>query len=514
MSYLSCFDTTARKFRHLSVWMAALAVLLLAWFAGSVQAEVQHPYSAIAKIIGHGDRVQTNAGQSQAVYYGSGVYAAESGELGIVLTNWHVVCSSEGLLDIRFPTFRSPGAVILADDVWDIAAVVVHKPPFVPVPISLEVPQIGDELWVGGYGSAPGLEEFQLSSGPVLSYSIIDYSAFAWLKEPLPGETLMVGTAVRFGDSGGPILNRYGELAGLLWGSDGNLTMGSFCLRIQAFLTQAQFQLAHRPSNAQQFFTEALQNGTIKKISIASTPAQQALKRSGVFPISSVPVYTPPRNSRVYRDPPKYYKPATTSDIQSEEDKGRPEMSPSPDFIRKRDAYLAAHRNGYTLPPYPPIESPTLLAQRHTIGRDHPEVYPDGMNQPRVVVDSTADGSTALVSGQKTVEQQTTNQPAPGTANQRPETFQNASLNQQQSPTVMSPVSNEIESGGVEGTSAPSDQPEEEKRPLRERIPGLRRLPLTDIQVIIVVVAILFLFVNSLRLISLTIEKPKTDKKK
>ena len=507
MTSLSCFDTTAWKYRRLFITVAVMALLLLGWPTAGVRADVQHPYSAVAKIIGHGDRIQTNSGQSQAVYYGSGVYAAESGELGIVLTNWHVVSSSEGLLDIRFPTFRSPGAVILADDVWDIAAVVVHKPPFVPIPISLEVPQIGDELWVGGYGSAPGLEEFQMSSGPVLSYSIIDYSAFPWLKEPLPGETLMIGTAVRFGDSGGPIFNRCGELAGLLWGSDGNLTMGTFCLRIQAFLTQAQFQLAHLPSNAQQFFGQALQNPTVKKISIASTPAQQALKRSGVFPISSVPVYTPARNSRVSRDPPKYYKPATTSNIQTDGQTGRQESPPSPDFIRKRDAYLAAHRNGYTLPPYPPIESPTLLAQRRTIGRDHPEVYPDGMNQPRVVVDSTADGSTALARPGKTaVEHQTAGRPASNTTAQRSETFQNVSLNSQQPPAVMSPVSNEEQAAGG------AAQEEGEKRPLREKIPGLRTLPLTDIQTIIVVVAILFLFVNSLRLISLTIEKPKAKK--
>ncbi|MBO7679940.1 MAG: hypothetical protein J6S75_09760, partial [Thermoguttaceae bacterium] len=150
--------------------------------------------------------------------------------------------------------------------------------------------------------------------------------------------------------------------------------------------------------------------------------------------------------------------------------------------------------------------SPTLLAQRRTIGRDHPEVYPDGMNQPRVVVDSTADGSTALArSGKKAVEHQTAGRPASSTTAQRSETFQSVSLNSRQPPAVMSPVSNEEE-------GAADAQEEGAKRPLRERIPGLRTLPLTDIQTIIVVVAILFLFVNSLRLISLTIEKPKTKK--
>ena len=222
-----------------------------------------------------------------------------------------------------------------------------------------------------------------------------------------------------------------------------------------------------------------------------------------------MPVYTPPRNSRVYRDPPKYYKPATTSNIQTEGERGRQESVPGPDFVRKRDAYLAAHHNGYTLPPYPPIESPTLLAQRRTIGRDHPEVYPDGMNQPRVVVDSTADGSTALARpGKKAVEHQTAGRPASNTALQSSETFQNVSLNSRQPPAVMSPVSNETQQGaaGAEG------QEEGAKRPLREKFPGLRRLPLTDVQTIIVVVVILFLFVNSLRLISLTIEKPKSKK--
>ncbi len=48
-----------------------------------------------------------------------------------------------------------------------------------------------------------------------------------------PFELLEVAVAARDGDSGGPILNAQGELAGVLFGAARGRTAGSFCGRVQ-----------------------------------------------------------------------------------------------------------------------------------------------------------------------------------------------------------------------------------------------------------------------------------------
>lgn len=509
--------------------IALFFVSIWAVFTAAVLAEVQTDYPAIGKIVVHGEKVATDEGESQAIYYGSGVYVAEAGELGIVLTNWHVVSGGSGLMEVRFPTFQSTGMVILADEVWDLAAIVVRKPPFLPVPISLEVPQIGDELWVAGYGHNSGLDEFQLSSGPVLNYSSLDYHWYPTVKEPLPGETLMVGTAVRFGDSGGPILNRSGEVAGILSGSDGNLTIGTFCLRVQAFLTQAQFQLANVAEPAEPFFAKA-NEGKIptKKISVASVPAQQALAASGVFPISSVPIYVRPRPVRYLRRLPSYYKPATRTDIADEAD-SKANSEPSADFLAKQNAYKSAHRNGFSMPPYPPMESPTLLAQRKTIGSAHPEVYPNGAKEPRLAgvtanntgqnaANAAASAAESSVSMAMTGADQLAPVANPGAkpgANDKADSddFQPVSLSadaETATDTAVTPES--AAESAAESSSAAPESGTTSKKTLKQILPFLPDVELFNVQTIIVIVVILFLFINSLRLLSIAAERPKKEK--
>jgi hypothetical protein len=51
-----------------------------------------------------------------------------------------------------------------------------------------------------------------------------------------PYEMVEVGVAARQGDSGGPIFNRQGDLAGVLFGSGGGTTTGAYCGRVGGFL--------------------------------------------------------------------------------------------------------------------------------------------------------------------------------------------------------------------------------------------------------------------------------------
>ncbi|MBR2004308.1 MAG: trypsin-like peptidase domain-containing protein, partial [Thermoguttaceae bacterium] len=136
---------------------------------------VQTRYPAVAKIVGR-DAPQTREDGSQTIplYYGTGTFVAEAGEWGIVVTNWHVVSESRDSIVAKFPTFSSPARAILRDETWDLAALVVRKPPRVaPIPISQETPDVGDALWVAGYGESAGLTEFQIQGGRVQNYALL-----------------------------------------------------------------------------------------------------------------------------------------------------------------------------------------------------------------------------------------------------------------------------------------------------------------------------------------------------
>ena len=435
----------------------------------------------------------------QSIFYGSGCYVAEVGEFGIVLTNWHVVGDAVGPLQVKFNRFETPGTVLMADTVWDIAAVVIYRPPFLPMPISLEVPQLGDELWVAGFGQSPKLEDgYQISSGPVLGYGrpndVGEEGSEKWnggpdSKATLPCETIQIGTGIRYGDSGGPIINRYGELAGILWGSDGHLAMGTFCLRIQAFLTQAQFQLMHYRYSAREFFARAARKEIpLKKIAMPSVPAQSALRSSGIFPISSEPVYTNgsklPRTDKL-RD---HYKPATVTDID-----GANSSTPSKEFLRTQADYKNAHKDGYTLPPYPAISSPTLTAQRKAIGRTHPEVYVD----PRYAAAHPKASAEVQTTGASNVAIASTNSKNSvkfRSAGGKGASYRGAGLAKAASNPKMAAQT---------VADAQGDGAEKEKGSWRKKIPGFPQISLSNVQSILAIVVVLFLFVNSLRLLSI-----------
>jgi hypothetical protein len=63
-------------------------------------------------------------------------------------------------------------------------------------------------------------------------------------------EMVEVSAAARQGDSGGPILNDRGELAGVLFGSASGTTSGSYCGRVRWFLDPLWPELGQPPSAA------------------------------------------------------------------------------------------------------------------------------------------------------------------------------------------------------------------------------------------------------------------------
>jgi len=176
----------------------------------------QEPRPAVARVV---------APDGTGTSLGSGVLVDINASQALVLTNWHVVRDSRSAVLVQFPDgFQSAGTVLRVDATWDLAAIVIWKPNVEPVQLSLQAPAIGETLTIAGYGRGP----YREVSGGCTQYL-----------SPGSGQPMelveLVGEA-RQGDSGGPIFNSQGQLAGVLFGESGGRTIGASSPRVRAFL--------------------------------------------------------------------------------------------------------------------------------------------------------------------------------------------------------------------------------------------------------------------------------------
>lgn len=159
-------------------------------------------------------------------HHGSGVLVSVTGSTGVVLTNWHVVREAKNGVTVKWPNgTTTPASVKATDATWDLASLVVPNPPAPPVPVAVQAPRVGDRLTIAGYGTHGSYLE---QSGPVTMYASPARSRVQQLVE--------VKAAARQGDSGGPMLDANGEVAGVLFGSADGRTVGSCSTRVAAFL--------------------------------------------------------------------------------------------------------------------------------------------------------------------------------------------------------------------------------------------------------------------------------------
>ncbi|MFM8496767.1 MAG: serine protease [Planctomycetia bacterium] len=176
----------------------------------------QTPHPAVARII-----APENSGTSM----GSGILVDINRNQGLVLTNWHVIRDSRSGVLVQFPDgFQSAGTVVRWDEPWDLAAIVIWKPNATPVSLAPEKPVPGEPLTIAGYGRGP----FRTETGPCTQY-LAPGSGY-------PMEFVELSATARQGDSGGPIFNTRGELAGVLFGQNDGRTIGSCTTRLRAFL--------------------------------------------------------------------------------------------------------------------------------------------------------------------------------------------------------------------------------------------------------------------------------------
>ena len=197
--------------------VAALCVIVAS--PSCVQAAQQRPHPAVVRVI---------APERSATSAGSGALVAVNERHGLVVTNWHVVRDATAPVMVVFPDgFSSFARVLKTDRDWDLAALLIWRPKVEPIPLADAAPRRGDALTIAGYGSG---------SYRAVAGRCVTYVAPAAIGRSLPSEMIELSASARNGDSGGPILNQRGELAGVLFGSGFGRTMGSYCGRVRWFL--------------------------------------------------------------------------------------------------------------------------------------------------------------------------------------------------------------------------------------------------------------------------------------
>ena len=156
---------------------------------------------------------------------GSGTLVAVNGRHGLVVTNWHVIRDAGDRIEVAFPDgFRSQATLLAADRDWDLAALAIWRPNVQPIPLANQAPWPGDHLTIAGYGSG----SYRTATGRCVQYVSPGAN--------LPFEMVELAADAREGDSGGPILNQQGELAGVLFGATCGRTAGSHTVPVRRFL--------------------------------------------------------------------------------------------------------------------------------------------------------------------------------------------------------------------------------------------------------------------------------------
>jgi hypothetical protein len=200
-------------------------------FSVNAHPPTNRPHPAVARIV-------VPEG-NEATSYGSGTLVDVRDQFGLVVTNWHVVRDGTGEVEVIFPDgFRSKARPLKVDSDWDLAALVIWRPPVKPVAIAAVAPQPGDQLTICGYGSG----QYRAATGRCTQY----YAP----KLDLPQHMVELDVEARQGDSGGPIFNDRGELAGVLFGAGQGTTLGSFGGRVGSFLAPLAPDIGKPSDNA------------------------------------------------------------------------------------------------------------------------------------------------------------------------------------------------------------------------------------------------------------------------
>jgi hypothetical protein len=160
---------------------------------------------------------------------GSGVVI----EGGQVLTAWHVVRGNRDRIVVHYQDgTHSKARVVKSDDAFDLALLECETVAYAAAKLAGGEPS--GTLTVTGYGPHPS--KWRESSGRIVGR--------ARPSREHAMDHIIISTPARQGDSGGPVFNAQGHVAGILWGSEGSRTYATHSGRIQAWLRDESSELA------------------------------------------------------------------------------------------------------------------------------------------------------------------------------------------------------------------------------------------------------------------------------
>lgn len=236
--------------------------------ASQPQAAATPPLPAVARVV---------VPEKDGVSYGSGTLIDTRGQFGLVVSNWHVVRDATGPISVEFPDgFRSPAQVVKTDKDWDLAALSIYRPKSPPIPVTATAPQPGERLTIGGYGSG----QWRMAAGQCTQYLAPGVE--------FPHEMVELAAEARQGDSGGPILNDRGELAGVLFGSGPGYTSGSYGGRVLQFLATVV------PGGKPGSDAAAPETGTLAANNFSPPPSQPLAPQATALHETQPPAASPP----------------------------------------------------------------------------------------------------------------------------------------------------------------------------------------------------------------------------
>ena len=176
--------------------------------------------------------VRITVTERDAIAGGTGTLVSAGGDVGVVVTSAHVVRQAAGPIVVYWPGGARSGARLLKTDaVADLAALLVWRPGSTsPVAIAAAAARPGELLSMAGYGSG----DYRRQTGRAVKYVAATRDG--------PNDVLEVSAATRSGDSGGPVFNARGELAGVLFGCRAGASYATDSARVAAFLAGVRGQ--------------------------------------------------------------------------------------------------------------------------------------------------------------------------------------------------------------------------------------------------------------------------------
>jgi hypothetical protein len=167
-------------------------------------------------------RIHNRLAQFNNVGSGTLVDVTDDGTEGLVLTCAHLFTEGVGQIVVEFPQGKSHGAKLVAIDRGaDLAALAISKPEGLRSSVKFEIEK-NQAVRACGFGP---LGIYECASGPVVG-EVSDAEQVS----------VLIGDAVRSGDSGGGVFDSEGNLVAVVWGEAGGVTYASGGAPLRRFL--------------------------------------------------------------------------------------------------------------------------------------------------------------------------------------------------------------------------------------------------------------------------------------